>query len=64
MAVSKCAKCDNTVFEMIEKEPVGSEFKVMFIQCARCGTVVGIHDYYNIGAMLNNIKKHMGMPVQ
>ena len=57
MAISKCAKCDNTVFEMVEKEPIGANFKIMFIQCNRCGAVVGVQDYYNLGGMLNTIKK-------
>lgn len=36
MAISKCSKCDNTIFEMVEKEIIGANFKIMFIQCNRC----------------------------
>jgi hypothetical protein len=65
MAISKCSKCDNTTFEMVEKDNItGANFKVMFIQCARCGAVIGVQDYYNLGAMLNTIKKHLGIPLQ
>ena len=64
MAVSKCVKCDNTAFEMVEKKIIGANFKIMFIQCTRCGGVVGVQDYYNIGEMLNTIKKHLHIPLQ
>jgi translation initiation factor 2 beta subunit (eIF-2beta)/eIF-5 len=64
MAISKCSKCNNTAFEMVEKEIIGANFKIMFIQCNRCGAVVGVQDYYNLGAMLNTIKKHLGIPLQ
>jgi len=64
VAISKCSNCDNTVFEMVEKEPIGSNFKIMFIQCNRCGTVVGVQDYYNLGTILNAIKEHLGIQLQ
>ena len=49
MARSTCPKCENTTFEMVENSPRNSQFKVMFIQCASCGAVIGVADYYNIG---------------
>lgn len=61
MAKSTCAKCDGTTFEMVEATPRGSNFSVMFIQCSRCGGVVGVTDYYQIGTELQIIKKKLGI---
>jgi predicted nucleic acid-binding Zn-ribbon protein len=56
MAMSTCMKCGNHTFEMVEREPRGSRFKLMFVQCTMCGGVVGVMDYYNIGAQTEQIK--------
>jgi len=61
MAYSKCIKCDGTYFEMVEKEPQKSAYKVMFIQCSSCGGVVGVMDYFNIGTLLQKILKKLGI---
>jgi hypothetical protein len=55
MAVSTCPKCDSTSFEAKEHSPHGSNFKYQFIQCASCGAVVGVMDYFNIGGMLQTL---------
>lgn len=57
MARSTCMKCGGTRFEAKEAGPINSNFKVQFIQCAGCGGVVGVMDYYNIGALLHTIAK-------
>lgn len=56
MAFSKCVKCENTYFEIVEKEPINSNYKLLFVQCSSCGAVVGAMDYYNIGSRLNDIE--------
>jgi Fe2+ or Zn2+ uptake regulation protein len=63
MAMSTCPKCDSHKFEMKGAEPDGSKFKVMFIQCASCGAVIGITDYYNIPSLLAKIAKKMGFNI-
>lgn len=60
MASSKCIKCDNTTFEMKEGKIAGSAFRMMFVQCSRCGGVVGVTEFTNTGAMLQNIAKKLG----
>jgi hypothetical protein len=40
---------------MVEKEPSGSRFKYMYHQCANCGGVVGVTEYFNVGALLKRI---------
>jgi hypothetical protein len=42
---------------MVESEPTASSWKYMFIQCAGCGGVVGVVDYFNIGHMLQKLGK-------
>jgi hypothetical protein len=61
LATSKCGKCDGTTFEMTRNSVHGSDYKIMFVQCATCGTVVGITDYYNVPSLL--IKLAEGLEV-
>lgn len=61
MATSKCIKCDSTRFELVLKDGIaGSQYKICFIQCAACGGVVGVADYYNTGAALEKIAAKLG----
>lgn len=51
---SKCGSCSSTNrFEVKEHTPKDSKFKLLFVQCAGCGGVVGAMDFYNIGEKLN-----------
>lgn len=59
MAWSKCPKCQNTSFEVVINEPADSAYKLLFVQCKSCGTVVGVMDYYNIGSLMNNMKRKL-----
>jgi hypothetical protein len=38
----------------------GSDYKIMFVQCATCGTVVGITDFYNVPSLLIKLAKNLG----
>lgn len=38
---SKCPKCENTSFEISTESPKNSNFKVSFVRCRSCKTVVG-----------------------
>lgn len=60
MAYSKCPKCENGFFEVSENSPSKSNFKLMFVQCSKCGTVVGAMDYWNIGTLLKDLEKKVG----
>jgi len=60
MASSKCIKCDNTTFEMKEAKITGSNYRMMFVQCSRCGGVVGLTEFMNTGAMLDRISRKLG----
>jgi hypothetical protein len=61
MAVSNCPKCESTAFEIKAGEAKGSKHKLMFIQCASCGAVAGVTDYYNIPFLLGKMAKHLGL---
>ncbi len=61
MATATCPKCDSTTFEAKEHTPRGSNFKFLFVQCAHCGAVVGVMDYFNIGGMLQSLAKKLGV---
>lgn len=59
MAYSTCVKCGSNRFEIRENTPAGSNYKLMFIQCSSCGGVVGVMDYYNIGAKIEELEKRI-----
>ncbi len=61
MAMSTCVKCGGTRFELVEHSPAMSKFKVNFIQCASCGGVVGVTDYWNTGEQLNKVLRKLGI---
>lgn len=62
MAISRCPKCEGTRFELKENGSVlGAKFKLMFVQCAACGAVVGVTDYFNVPAMLQKLGKKLGI---
>jgi hypothetical protein len=51
MAASKC-KCGSSNFEVQEFAPVNSKFKWCFVQCAKCGTILGVTDDQCVADML------------
>lgn len=57
MALSTCAACKGSFFEVVEQSPRGSNYKLLFVQCATCGVVVGTHEWINAGATLQTIEK-------
>jgi len=59
LAHPKCPKCDNGVFAATVIEPVDSNFKLTAIHCNKCGAVIGIQDFYNVGARLNTLAKKL-----
>lgn len=58
MAVSTCVKCgEQDQFEVVLKESIpGTHYDLAFVQCARCGGVVGVLDYYNIRQRLEDLE--------
>lgn len=52
---SKCPKCNSTSFEMVEDTPMGSKFKLMFIRCSHCKTLISASEFFNAGELLTRI---------
>jgi hypothetical protein len=52
MALSSCVKCGNGMFEVATATPAGSTDKVRFVQCSKCGGVIGLMDYHSLGGLL------------
>jgi hypothetical protein len=44
MAVSTCVKCGGHSFELAMFTPLGESNKLTMVQCANCGTPVGVLD--------------------
>ncbi len=64
MAQSKCGSCGKSRFE-VREAPVmlGTDYKWFFVQCADCGVVVGVLDYFPLSsviARLDSIEKRLG----
>ena len=38
--------------ELPEHSPTDESFKLMFAQCPECGAVLGVQDYYNVDAVV------------
>lgn len=59
MATSKCASCGSFMFETKEVTPSNSNFKLTFVQCAMCGGVVGVLDFFNIGQLIHDLARKL-----
>jgi len=56
---SKCPKCENSTFELVKDTPESSRFKMFYIRCIKCKTVIGTHDYDNVAVMVEKIMRHL-----
>jgi len=61
MARSSCVKCDHNIFEITEFTPSGADYKINFVQCSKCGGVVGVLDFYNIGQLILNLANRLNV---
>lgn len=52
---TRCPKCENTSFEMVEDTPTKSEFKLNYIRCSSCKTFISVLEHFNIGNTLNRL---------
>ncbi len=56
---STCAKCGGHSFKIETKEPAGSRYKFNFVQCTSCESPVGVLDFFNTGAQLEEQKREI-----
>jgi hypothetical protein len=61
MALSTCPKpgCGSHIFEVVGAEPHNSRFKLLFVQCIACGTVVGTQPYRNTNSLIGDLQKQV-----
>lgn len=58
---SRCPKCGNTAFELVETPVKNAKYKYYFIQCSSCGCVVGTKEYFNVGALLQKLAEKLNI---
>lgn len=64
MQQSKCPKCQLTGFETVTETPLNSNFDLQIIRCKSCKTAIGVLDHYNIGALIFDLAKKLGIPLK
>lgn len=52
MATSKCLGCGNGSFEIVPNDPKMSTRTLYFVQCSKCGGVVGVQEHGNITSLI------------
>lgn len=57
--MSTCVKCGSHLFRVQQIEPTGSTFILYFVQCSSCGVPVGVMEYNNLGAMIEELKSQV-----
>lgn len=56
---SRCSKCENDQFEVVNETPINSNYELIFVRCAKCQTVVGTIDFYNVGALVKKLAQKL-----
>jgi len=64
MATSSCPKCGGHSFEMKNAVLTNSTCKLMFVQCAHCGTVIGVVDYYDSGELIRHLASKLNVDLR
>ena len=59
MAASTCVKCGHTSFEIAESAISGLRFKRDFLQCGKCGGVIGVVEADNLNTRLDAIEARL-----
>lgn len=52
---SKCPVCNSTEFEVVNEIPANSNYELIFVRCRKCLSVIGVIDYYNVGALIKKL---------
>jgi hypothetical protein len=60
-STSICPHCQKSGFETVVEEPSGSNFKIIFVRCQWCKTVVGVTEYYNCGSLIHKLAKKLNV---
>ena len=61
MAIPTCSQCEEQKFELVLQQPPDAKHAFSFVQCAACGTVVGVIEERKINeALLRRIAEKVG----
>ena len=63
MAISTCTRCNNKQFELKVVRPIGSEYNVNFIQCNKCGGVLGVLESLEVSALILQLAERLNVPL-
>lgn len=58
---SICPKCESASFEMSETSVSGSNYKLMFVRCSKCGCVLGVKDYFNAPQLIYKLAEKLNV---
>jgi phage FluMu protein Com len=58
---SKCPNCQKSGFEISTESPSNSNFKVTFVRCTSCKTVVGTLEPESTTSLLHKIAKGLNI---
>jgi NAD-dependent SIR2 family protein deacetylase len=61
MAKPTCIKCGGQIFEAVEFRPQKSKYDQLFIQCAKCGGVVGVKDQQNSSILIQKLAEKLNV---
>lgn len=60
---SKCPSCSKSSFETSSETVDNYNFKITFIRCSHCKTVIGVLEHLNIGNLMVKIANHLKIPL-
>lgn len=64
MPQSNCSRCGSTQFEAVHAHDLkGISRSVIFIQCEKCGAVVGVLDLVNLGIQAMNLREEVNQVI-
>jgi len=63
MATSKCPKCDDTSFELVEANIRNNASPKYFVQCSSCGAVVNTIEYFATTDLFKSLEKKIDLLV-
>jgi hypothetical protein len=61
---TKCPKCEQTRFELVEDTPdaaISSNYKYYYLRCSSCKTFLSAFDFAAIGALVTKMAAQMGI---
>lgn len=56
MVVSRCSNCGHHVFEFVDEQPIGANYKHRFLRCNGCGSVISASDYFDTGYLIKQLE--------